>query len=198
MERGQVGIVLVQDASRISRNPLDSERFLEVVRRTGTLVFTNGRLFDPSNAELAELFGLRIEAILAWYENEHRVKRFKDARIAKAQNGHAVSRPPIGYVQSVKGKWIKDPNQAVQEAVARLFTLYHQVGSLNAVRKNLQHHGLLFPTRRRGEIHWKPIGRSQLEAILKNPHYSGDYVFQQQKAVPVNSRVTTRASPSGS
>lgn len=183
MARREVGLVVVQDSSRLSREPRDWEEFLAAARSCDVLVATDGRVFDAPNAELAELFGLRIKNLLAWYENEHRAGRFKAARIAKGLRGHAVTRPPVGYVVSVKGKWIKDPDPAVREAVDRIFVLILEVGSIRKVQKYLLKNGLLFPTRRRGEVKWEPIASSTLAHILGNRNYTGDYVFETHKSV---------------
>jgi DNA invertase Pin-like site-specific DNA recombinase len=181
LDRDEVGLILVRDVSRISRDPLDSEQFLKRAMEAGVLLHANGQLFDLETDDVTQLFGLRIQQLLGWYDNRNRARMMRDARVAKAKQGHAVSRPPIGYVKSVRGKWIKDPDPRVQEAVGRLFTLYRAVGSIGNVVNYLRNHGLLFPLRRHGEIRWAPIARSTVENIFKNPNYTDRYVYQRQK-----------------
>ena len=54
-------------------------------------------------------------------------------KLAKAKRGLAVTPPPIGYVRTPDGRWIKDQNRAVQDAVLRVFELYPTLGSLPKV-----------------------------------------------------------------
>lgn len=139
-------------------------------------------MFVPDEEhDLAELFAVRIQNLLAWYENRQRVKMLRGAKIAKVRQGYAVTRPPVGYVQSVKGKWVLDPDMKVQEAVRRIFHLYVELGSLGKVVNYLRQHALLFPHRRRDGITWGPIRRSQLEAMLRNPNYTDRYAFRRFK-----------------
>ena len=197
IERDQVGIVLVRDISRISRDPLDTARFLKVATRAGILLEANGRLVDTTTENLFELFGLHLEGLWWWMDNLNRVRNFRAAKAAKARQGYAVTRAPIGYVRAVRGKWIKDPDVKVQEAVRRVFDLYLQRGSLGKVMRYLREHRLLFPRRVVGEVVWEPLGRSQLANILKNPNYVGDYVFQRVKTARAadRERIRTRARP---
>jgi len=179
IDHGDVGIVFVRDVSRISRNPLDSELFLTKAMRAGVLLYASSQLFDTATKDLALLFGLRIQGLLGWFDNESRVRAMSAARSAKARQGHAVTRPPIGYVQTVRGTWIKDPDLKIQAAVQRLFDLYPRVGSIGNVLRYMRRHALLFPHRRRGEIVWAPPVRSHVAHLLRNPNYTGDYVFRR-------------------
>jgi DNA invertase Pin-like site-specific DNA recombinase len=138
MHRSEVGIVLVRDVSRISRNPLDAERFLHAAIRAQVLVEANGRVYDPTSRDLTELFGLRLQGLLAWWENAQRISTFRAAKEARIREGYAVSRPPIGYVRAEKGKWIKDPDQAIRYAVQRVFDLYLELRSIHKVAKKLR------------------------------------------------------------
>lgn len=65
MERGEVGIVLVRDVSRVSRNPLDAERFRSKAMAAGVLIEAQGRIFDTASRDLLELFGFRMQSMIA-------------------------------------------------------------------------------------------------------------------------------------
>jgi len=184
MDRGEVGLVLVRELSRLSRDPLDAEIFLTKAIRYGVLIEVNGHIYDPASRDLAALFGLRIQQLLGWYENRHRVLVFQAAKEAKIRQGYAVSRPPIGYLQTTRGKWIKDPDQAIQDAVRRLFELYLEMRSTQKVAKYLRNHGLLFPKRARGELRWVLIGGLEVLRVLTNPNYTGDYYYRRRRLLP--------------
>ena len=151
IDRDEVSIVLVRDVSRISRDPLDAERFITKAVRAGILIFANGRLYDTSTLDLAELFGLRMQNVLAWWENGMRARNFRHARLAKITTKRlAVSRPPIGFVESVKGLWVKDPQPEVADTIRRVFELALELRSINKIRDYMWQHNLPFPCRRRG------------------------------------------------
>jgi DNA invertase Pin-like site-specific DNA recombinase len=189
IDRKQVGLVAVRDVSRLSRDTFDSELFLRKAIRSGVLILTNGRIFDAATEDLAELFGIRIQSLLAWFENQHRIRTFRAARLAKARQGHAVTVPPVGYVQSVRGKWIKDPDVKVQDAVRSVFAFYVQLGSIGKVAKHMWTNNLLFPGgRRANQRTWNRVTRTQLERILRNPNYRGDYVYSRFRYVSSDDR----------
>src|SRR6266852_4145773 len=101
MDRGEVAIVFVNDASRLSRNPSDAEAFLLRATAKEVLLEVNGQLFSPGDANLLELFGLRLQNLLAWWEQANRTRLFRAAKLAKAARGFAVTRPPDGLVAAV-------------------------------------------------------------------------------------------------
>ncbi len=182
MDRGEAGLIVVRDVSRISRNPHDAEIFLKKLIDNGILLCAGGQLFDGATEDLAQLFGLRVQNLLAWLENQNRVLTMRSARTAKARQGHAVTQPPAGYVKSsVRGKWIKDPDVGVQEAMRRVFDLYVETGSIGNVMRYMRRHNLPLPRRRGAEVSWQLPSRSQIAQILTNPNYTGVYVFQRTK-----------------
>lgn len=184
MGRGEVGIVLVRELSRISRDPLDAERFLTRAITFGVLIEVNGRVYDPASRDLPELFGLRIQALLSWYENRHRVLTFQAAKEAKIRQGYAVSRPPIGYVEGVRGKWVQDSVQEVGDAVRRVFDLYLELRSTRRVALYLRQQNLPFPKRVRGELRWELIRPLGVLDVLTNINYTPDYCFGRRRLLP--------------
>lgn len=179
---GLVGLVVVRNVDRLTRNNFDGPTFFDALTRTSTLVEADGRLYDPTNED-DETFVLHLLGLLAWRENRQRVRMMSAARAAKARQGYAVSAPPTGYVASAHGQWEKDPDQEVQAAVARVFELYPRLGSLGRIVKYLRQHGLLFPRRRNGQIAWKPIDVTHLYSVLTNPVYTGDYVYGRYESI---------------
>lgn len=113
-----------------------------------------------------------------------RVQMFQLAKEAKIRYGLAVSRPPVGYVQSVRGKWVKDPDIKVREAVQRVFDLYLKLRSTRRVETYCHQHHLPFPKRVRWEVRWKPITARGVYRLLTNPTYAGDYVYQRSRHLP--------------
>src|SRR5437667_3911832 len=115
------------------------------------------------------------------HENRQGARRMRDAKLAKAKRGQAVSPPPIGYVRTPDGGWIKNPDRAVRDAILRVFDLYPRLGSLGKIVAYFREHGLEFPRRSRGQVRWGPVDAALLHSVLHNPAYCGDYVFLRRK-----------------
>jgi DNA invertase Pin-like site-specific DNA recombinase len=181
MDRNEVGIVLVQEQSRLGRKNSDGAAFLELAAETGTLVHTHGTVHDPGSGDLAATLGLEIASTFATHDNRVRTRRMREAKVAKAKRGQAVSPPPIGYVRTPEGGWTKDPDRSVQDAILRVFDLYPKLGSLGKIVRYFRTHGLEFPRRTRGQLRWGPLDAAFVHAVLRNPAYRGDYVvFRRQ------------------
>ena len=197
MDRDEVGIVLVQDLSRLSRKRSDIASFLELAEDKDTLIYTNGSIHNPASGDVAATLGLDIAGTFGNWDNRVRARRMREAKLAKAKRGHAVSPPPIGYVRTPGGTWDKDPDRAVQDAIQRAFDLYQNLGSLGKVVKYFRKHGLEFPRRYRGQVRWGPIDAAFLHSVLRNPAYCGNYVFlrRQTKKRPDGTGMTVKFRP---
>jgi DNA invertase Pin-like site-specific DNA recombinase len=181
MDRNEVGIVLVQEQSRLGRKRSDSAAFLELVEETGTLVYTHGAVHNPASGDLAATLGLEVAGTFATHESRVRIRRMQEAKVAKAKRGQAVSAPPIGYLRTPEGGWTKDPDRSVQDAILRVFDLYPKLGSLGKIVRYFREQRLEFPRRARGQLRWGPVDAALLHAVLHNPAYCGDYVvFRRQ------------------
>jgi DNA invertase Pin-like site-specific DNA recombinase len=181
MDRDEVGIVLVQELARLSRKNSDTALFLEQAEEKGVLIYTHGAIHDPASGNLAATLGLDIAGTFSNFDNRMRVRRMQEAKLAKATRGQAVSPPPIGYVRTPDGKWVKDSDRAVQDAIVRVFDLYPKLGSLGKVVAYFRQHGLEFPRRAGGQVRWGPVDAALLHSVLHNPAYCGDYVFLRRQ-----------------
>src|SRR5207253_4028760 len=104
-----------------------------------------------------------------------RARRMREAKLAKARRGQAVSPPPIGYVRTSSGRWDKDQDRAVQQPIELAFDLYVKLGSLGKVVKYFRKHALQFPRRHRGQLRLGPLDAALLHCVLRNRAYCGDY-----------------------
>jgi hypothetical protein len=109
------------------------------------------------------------EAELHWLRN-----RLLGGKLEKAQHGALRFRPPAGFVFDPAGQVVLDPDEEVQQAVRRLFTLFAQTGAALAVVKHFARHHLRFPTRgwgkRQGnELHWAPLTHTRVLEVLHTP-----------------------------
>ncbi len=184
MEENRVSLVLARDFSRLTRDPVDAARFLKAAERAGILFHANGRLYHPATENLAEVFGLHLEGLLGWWDNATRKQRLAAARLAKARQGLAVSRPPIGYVKGTLGHWTKDSDREVQKIIRLVFELALKLGSVGAVVQYMRKNDLRFPRRRRGELTWEFPSRERVYSVLTNPLYTGTYVYGRVRILP--------------
>jgi DNA invertase Pin-like site-specific DNA recombinase len=181
MDRGEVAIVFVSDASRLSRNPSDAEDFLRIATYRGVLLEVNGTLFAPGDANLPQLFNLRLQNLLAWWDQANRTRDFKEAKYAKAARGFAITSPPDGFVISVRGSWVQHPDPQVRESIRRPFDLYLNLGSGKKVARYMNQHGFLLPRRTRGDIIWERVTTLRIIRILRNPLYTDAYLYNRSK-----------------
>ena len=190
IDRDEVAIVFFNDASRLSRNPLDAESFLVRAMTHGVLVEIGGKLYAPGDADLPELFGLRIQNLLAWYDQANRTRIFRDAKHAKIRRGLAVSRPPDGFIRISPGKWDPHPDPHVYESLRRPLVLYLELGSGRKVAQYMRREGLLLPRTVNGQIVWEPASQLRILRLLRNPLYTDAYVYNRTRQV--GTRTVTR------
>lgn len=101
--REEIGLILAADISRLTRSASDFETLISLCQQADTLIAVNGEilnLHDPTNRLMA-----RFRALFAQYDNEDRVQRLMNAKLALARSGVAVSPAPAGYV---KVRQVKD------------------------------------------------------------------------------------------
>ncbi|MFI5341281.1 MAG: recombinase family protein [Candidatus Methylomirabilales bacterium] len=171
-----VGIIFVSDISRLSRLRRDFATLVDLCREFDVLLAVDGAIVnfdDPTDRFMAN-----IRADVAEYDNEVRKNTFMKAKLAKAQQGHAVTPCPTGYVESKKGKWVKDPDLSVRRAIEEVFRQYQVLGTVGRVLQFFADHQFKLPTRRgAGAAHWGPTNRARIHDILTNPAFAGYYVL---------------------
>ncbi|HYA45225.1 MAG TPA: recombinase family protein, partial [Acidimicrobiales bacterium] len=75
-----------------------------------------------------------------------------------------------------------DPDLQVQKAVRVFFETFTRTGSATATVRAFREQGLLFPRRlstgaHKGEVAWGPLHHSRALRVLKNPRYTGAFVY---------------------
>src|SRR6266704_3286777 len=177
---GHVGAVLSLEVSRLARSCSDWYRLLEICALTDTLVIDEEAVYDPGAHNDRLLLGFKgtmSQAELHWLH-----QRLQGGKRAKAEQGQLRFRLPIGLVYDPVGKIVLDPDEAVQEAVRLVFTLFEQFGSALAVVSHFAQQQLRFPTRwwggkRADELIWDRLTHERVLNILHSPLYSGAYVY---------------------
>jgi DNA invertase Pin-like site-specific DNA recombinase len=177
---GHAGAVLSLEVSRLARSSSDWYRLLEICALADTLVIDEEGIYDPGQYNDRLLLGFKgtmSEAELHWLQT-----RLLGGKLEKAQHGQLRMRLPAGLVYDATGAVVLDPDEEVQAAVRRVFTVFDQRGSARAVVQHFAQHGLRCPTRgwggtRDGEVRWEPLHHGRAAAMLHNPAYAGAYVY---------------------
>jgi len=184
---GDAGLVLSFDASRLARNNRDWYQLLELCSVFGTLIADYERVYDPgiySDRLLLGLSGLMSEAEL------HQLKRRLQAGAwNKASRGELQQRLPVGLFRQHAGEVILNPDEEVQARILLVFKKFQELKTARAVLRYLHRENFLLPSRPlRGpaphEVVWQPARSSMILAFLKNPAYSGTYVYGQYTLDP--------------
>jgi DNA invertase Pin-like site-specific DNA recombinase len=177
---GQVGAVFALEASRLSRSNLDWHRLLELCALTQTLVIDEDGCYDPSDFNDGLLLGLK--GTMAQAELHFLRTRLQGGKLNKAKKGELRFPLPVGLRYDDQDRIILDPDEEVRGAVALVFRLFRETGSAFAVVQQFAARGLRFPKRAyggawNGTLIWGRLTHSRVLGILKNPSYTGMYVF---------------------
>jgi DNA invertase Pin-like site-specific DNA recombinase len=177
---GRVGIVFMLEASRLARNNGDWYRLIEICGVSGTLIADESAVYNPREPNDRLLLG--VKGTLSEAELFTLRTRLYEGRWNKARKGLLHFPLPVGYVQTVEGDWLLDPDIQVRERLEYVFDSFRRHGVVRAVVRDLKEQGLELPTRATakegyGSLLWKVPTLSAVIRILHNPAYAGAYVY---------------------
>ncbi len=176
----RVGLVVSLDASRLARNNSDWYQLLELCSLFGSLMADGENLYDPRvyhDRLLLGLSGMMSEAEL------HQLKlRLHNGARHKAERGELRQALPVGLVRLRTGEVCLHPDEEVRARIGLVFQKFKELGTAKAVVRYLDRAGLPLPTRPlRGpaphDLVWQRPHSSIVLSILKNPAYTGTYVY---------------------
>ena len=184
---GRVGIVLAYEASRLARSNADWYALLDLATVVGTLIADADGVYDPRRYDDRLLLGLR--GMFSEAELHLLQLRLVAGRRRQIERGTYQQPLPTGLVRLPDGRVVKDPDQAVQRALALVFERFARLGSCGKLLRSLRDDGLLLPRwqtcgPRRGELVWKRPSDDALYDILKNPAYAGAFVYGRHSRHP--------------
>jgi DNA invertase Pin-like site-specific DNA recombinase/DNA-directed RNA polymerase subunit M/transcription elongation factor TFIIS len=181
---GEVGAVLAIEASRFSRSQVDWYKLLDICALTDTLIIDHDGVYNPNDFNDRVLLGFKG----TWSHTElHAINlRMQGARLNKAKRGELRFERPTGYVYGSEGKLILDPDECVVETMRLLFKKFRELGSAYQVAHYFHHNKILFPWRewtahQYSQVEWQPLTQSRVLRILKNPTYTGAYVYGRER-----------------
>jgi DNA invertase Pin-like site-specific DNA recombinase len=177
---GEVGLVLMLEASRLARNGSDWHRLIELCGLAGALIADEAAVYDPRDPNDRLLLG--VKGTLSEAELFTLRLRLHEGRWNKARKGLLRFPLPIGYVAGEAGVWELDPDTQVRERLAYLFARFDRLGVARAVVREFRAQGLELPARVTahegyGTLVWKVTTLSAVVRLLANPAYTGSYVY---------------------
>jgi len=177
---GRAGIVLGLEVSRLARNSTDWHRLLEICALADTLILDEDGIYDPAHFNDRLLLGLK--GTMSEAELHVLQARMRGGVLNKAKRGELAIPLPVGFVYNDQGEVVLDPDQQVQQSVRLLFAAFHRTGSVTATARAFRQEGLKFPVRpsrgpREGELVWGQLTTYRACDILRNPRYTGAFVY---------------------
>ncbi|MBM3413237.1 MAG: hypothetical protein FJY19_07685 [Bacteroidetes bacterium] len=177
--RGEVGIVLAREVSRLSRNDKDFCRLVELCQAFGTLLGDGDTVYDPGLLDDQLILG--IKGTLSVIELRTLRLRLIQGMQSKAKRGQFQRNLPPGFVWDPEGQVALDPNERVRHAITYIFEVYGQTASVRQTMIRLQQEGFEVPVRTRtgprDQVVWQLPRGSFVGSLLHNPCYAGAYVW---------------------
>jgi DNA invertase Pin-like site-specific DNA recombinase len=176
----QIGAVFAANVSRLARQLIDFETLRILAAYHQTLIITDGRVIDPKDSNDTVL--TQVTATIAQFENRKRAEVMRQARFTKARQGIVVSPIPVGWVLGADGKYEYDP--AVKDIIDLVIATFWKVKTLRGTVLALEKTGVKIPSKMGNRILWSRPTLLNVSSILKNPAYSGTYIYGRTKCSP--------------
>lgn len=193
----KVGAVFALEASRLARSCADWHRLLELCAMTHTVIIDEDGCYDPADFNDQLLLGLK--GTMSQAELHFIRARLQGGRLSKARKGELRTPLPVGFTYSDDGKVVLDEDEQVRESVTLLFETFKRVGTAHRVAIEFTKQRLLFPRRMyggvwNGKLTWGRLTVGRVRGILKNPCYTGAYVFgryHQRKEITTDGKIVS-------
>jgi DNA invertase Pin-like site-specific DNA recombinase len=197
----EVGIIFGLEVSRLARNNLDWYQLLEVAAAFDVLIADEDGIYDPGNFNDRLLLGLK--GTISEVELHQIRARLLRGRINKAQRGELRMNLPVGLDWDANTKKARlSVDQRVRHAIALVFRLFRQIGSLRGVLRYLRREELELPYQtvarlKNRKIVWRRPSYEAIWGIITNPAYAGVYCYGKThtQVDPLNQRVHVRRLP---
>jgi DNA invertase Pin-like site-specific DNA recombinase len=183
----RVGLILGLEMSRLARSCKDWHALLELCAIYRTLLADADGLYDPSHYNDRLLLGLK--GTMSEAELHILKSRLQQGMWNKAARGEVLNHAPIGYVRTIAGDFVIDPDEQVQAVVRLIFAQFARRGSVNGLLRWLVRHDVKLPIRphsgaNRGELEWRRPNRVTLLNLLHHPIYAGAYRWGHREVDP--------------
>ncbi len=183
--RGEAGIVISLEVSRLARNSPDWHHLIYLSRWTDTLITDGETIYDPKLPADRMVLGIRGQ--VSELELDYSIQRMIDARWSKARRGEMMTIPPAGYDLDDLNQLVLTTDETVAHAIRTAFAKFHELGSARQVMLWWKRQELKYPVRRielrTHPIVWLEPNYGMVLRTLHNPIYAGVYVFGRMVTV---------------
>ena len=177
--RGEIGIILAVDATRLARNGMEWHRLIDHCALVGCLLADEQSIYDPRIPSDRLMLG--VQGAMSELEASNIRRRMMEGKLRKAERGALFSSVPTGYVRIDKERIEKDPDERVRSVLELVFRRFDELQSLRQVMLWLLDQGIELPARAHGgtrrEVSWTRPTYSRVRDIMENPVYAGAYAF---------------------
>jgi len=183
----RVGLILGLEMSRFARSCKDWHTLLELCSIYRTLLADADGLYDPSQYNDRLLLGLK--GTMSEAELHILKSRLLQGMWNKAERAEILNHPPLGYVRTLAGDFVIDPDEQVQETVRSLFEQFARCGTVGGLLNWLVTNQVKIPIRphqgpNRGQLEWRRPNRPTLLNVLHHPIYAGGYRWGHRSIDP--------------
>jgi DNA invertase Pin-like site-specific DNA recombinase len=125
--RGEGGIVISLEVSRLARNSPDWHHLIYLSRWTDTLITDGETIYDPKLSADRMVLGIRGQ--VSELELDHSIQRMIDARWNKARRGELMTIPPAGYDLDELNELVLTVDESVSHAIKTVFAKLDELGT---------------------------------------------------------------------
>ncbi len=178
----KVGIILSYEVTRLSRNCSDWYPLLDICGYRQCLIGDRDGIYDPSTINGRMLLGLKGQ--LSEIELHTIRGRLTAGILNKAKRGELALKLPVGLVRDQLGRVYKDPNIEVQQRIEMIFDTFIKLGSASKTVRFFNRRKLHIPRHDHfGDLVWRKPTVAAVLSTLKDPAYSGTFVYGRTRAV---------------
>jgi len=174
---GLIDIVVVYKVDRLTRSLADFAKLTELFDANGTSFVSVTQQFNTSTS-MGRLT-LNVLLSFAQFEREVAGERIRDKiALSKRRGMWMGGLPPLGY-DGIERKLVV--NTAEADTVRLIFHRYLELGSIAALKQNLDRSGIVSKRRRFSdgrEVGGVPLSRGALYQILRNRLYRGEIAYR--------------------
>lgn len=176
--KGEVGMVLSREVSRLSRTNKDWCRLLEVCQVFNTLIGDEEQVYDLNL--LDDQLVLGIKGTMSVVELKVLQMRMLRGQEEKARRGELLKRLSAGYERDVDGNVTMAADTRVREAIDLIFKKFREVRTIRQAFQWFRDHDVelpVNPARGGNQLVWQIPTQGFVRDVLVNPFYAGAYVW---------------------
>lgn len=194
--KGEVGIVMSREVSRLSRTDKDWCRLFEVCQIFETLIGDAEHIYDLNTMDDQLILG--IKGTMSVVELKVLKMRLLAGQEEKARRGELWRKMPVGYVKNGAGGVARDPDQRTREAIELVFKKFRELWSVRQTFLWFRTECVELPANKslggKNRIVWQLPTYAFIKNMLTNAFYSGAYIYgrRQTKRELVGGRIVSR------